>query len=290
MYNLFEFGVNSLYASAELGWKRTFYLTGTYRTDWFSTLSEENMDVSYPSVSGSYIFTETLNGALPWLSFGKIRAGYAEVGSDGDVGPYADQLFYSINANTINNPNGTPVTIGTSGATLPNPNLRPMRVKEYEVGLELRFFNNRLSFDFAFYRKTTIDQIFSVQISDASGFTNTRINSGESYNRGFEALVNFAIVQNRNFRWDISANTSYNITEVVRIATETPGERATIGSHPFNGEVRVVVGEEMGQIAGFGYSRDAKGQMIFQSTGLPLRTPDFVLFGSGLPKTMGFAG
>ena len=286
-YNLFEFGVNSLYGSAEVGWKRTFYLNGTYRTDWFSTLAQENMAVGYPSVSGSYIFTETLNGALPWISFGKIRAGYAEVGSDGDVGPYADQLFYTINSNTINNPLGTPVTVGSSGNTLPNPNLRPMRVKEMELGLELKLFKNRVGIDFAVYKKTTIDQIFSVQISDASGFTNTRINSGESWNKGFEALVNVSIFNSRNFSWDISANTSYNITKVERIATGAPGERATIGSHPFNGEVRVVVGEEMGQIAGFGYARDPKGQMIFQSNGLPLRTPDFVLFGSGLPKWVG---
>jgi len=286
-YNLFEFGVNSVYASAEVGWKRTFYLNGTYRTDWFSTLAQENMDVGYPSVSGSYVFTETLNGALPWISFGKIRAGYAEVGSDGDVGPYADQLFYTINSNTINNPLGTPVTVGSSGNTLPNPNLRPMRVKEMELGLELKLFKNRVGIDFAVYKKTTIDQIFSVQISDASGFTNTRINSGESWNKGFEALVNVSIFNSRNFSWDISANTSYNITKVERIATGAPGERATIGTHPFNGEVRVVVGEEMGQIAGFGYARDPKGQMIFQSNGLPLRTPDFVLFGSGLPKWVG---
>ncbi len=146
-YNLSEFGVNSVYASAEVGWKKTFYLNGTYRTDWFSTLAEESMDVSYPSVSGSYIFSETLNGALPFITFGKIRAGYAEVGSDGDVGPYADQLFYSVNSNTINNPLGTPVTVGTSGNTLPNPDLRPMRVKEVELGLELKMFKNRVGLD-----------------------------------------------------------------------------------------------------------------------------------------------
>jgi TonB-linked SusC/RagA family outer membrane protein len=286
-YNLSEFGVNSVYASAEVGWKKTFYLNGTYRTDWFSTLAKESMDVSYPSVSGSYIFSETLNGALPFITFGKIRAGYAEVGSDGDVGPYADQLFYSVNSNTINNPLGTPVTVGTSGNTLPNPNLRPMRIKETEIGLELKMFKNRVGLDLSFYKKTTIDQIFSVQISDASGFTNTRINSGESWNKGFEALLNFAVIDSKNFRWDFSANTSYNITEVVRINSGAPGERATIGTHPFNGEVRVVTGEEMGQIAGFGYARDAKGQLIFQSNGLPLRTPDFVLFGSGLPKWVG---
>ena len=286
-YNLFEFGVNSLYGSAEVGWQRTLYLNGTVRKDWFSTLSKENMGIVYPSVSGSYVFSETIKGTIPWITFGKVRVGYAEVGSDGDVGPYADQLFYAINSNTINNPSGTAVTVGTSGTTLPNPDLRPMRVKEIEAGLELKLFNNKVGLDVAVYKKTTIDQIFSVQISDGSGFLNTRINSGESYNKGFEGLLTVAPVQTKDFKWDFTANTSYNTTKVVRIRTKTAGERITIGSHPFNGEVRVVVGEEMGQIAGFGYSRDAKGQMIFQSSGLPLRTPDFILFGSGLPKWTG---
>lgn len=286
VYTLSEFGVNSLYGSAEIGWNRMFYLNGTIRKDWFSTLSEENMGIIYPSVSGSFVFSELL-GESSWFNFGKVRAGYAEVGSDGDVGPYADQLFYTVNANTITNPNGTAVTVGTSGTTLPNANLRPMRVKEIEAGLELKMFNNRVGLDVAVYKKTTIDQIFSVQVSDASGFLNTRINSGESYNKGFEGLLTIYPVQTKNFTWEFIANTSYNITEVVSISSTTKGERATIGSHPFNGEIRVVVGEEMAQIAGYGYAVNDKGQRIFQSNGLPLRTSDFILFGSGLPKWTG---
>ena len=286
-YNLFEFGVNSLYGNAELGWHKTIYVNGSIRKDWFSTLSKENMGIIYPSVSGSYIFSETLKKTFDWLSYGKVRVGYAEVGSDGDVGTSADQLFYSINSNTINNPSGVAVTVGSSGATLPNAGLKPMRIKELEAGLELKLFKNRVGLDFAIYKKTTFDQIFSVQISDASGFTNTRINSGESYNKGFEALLTVTPFSSKNFKWDFTANTAYNITKVIRMSTSTPGERATIGSHPFNGEVRVVVGEELGQIAGFGYLRDAKGQRVFSSLGIPVRTPDFVLFGSGLPKWTG---
>ena len=198
---------------------------------------------------------------FPGCPLEKSELGYAEVGSDGDVGPYADQLFYSVNANPINNPSGTPVTVGTSGATLPNPNLRPMTVSETEVGIELRLFNSRVNLDLAVYKKITIDQIVTVQISDASGFVNTRINSGKSGNRGFEVLVILSFVEKGISDGTLSANTSYNITEVVSILPETPGERVTIGTHPFNGEVRVVVGEEMGQIAGFGYSRSDKGQM-----------------------------
>ncbi len=286
-YSLTEFGVNSLYGSAEVGWQKTLYLNGSIRKDWFSTLSEDNMGIIYPSVSGSYIFSETLKNKFGWLSYGKIRVGYAEVGSDGDVGASADQLFYNVNANPINNPSGVAVTVGSSGATLPNAGLQPMRIKEIEAGIELKLFNNRVGLDFAMYKKTTFDQIFSVQISDASGFTNTRINSGESYNKGFEALLTVAPFITKNFRWDFTANTAYNKTKVISMSSSTPGERATLGTHPFNGEVRVVVGQELGQIAGFGYLRDAKGQMVFSSLGIPVRTPDLVLFGSGLPKWTG---
>jgi len=293
VYTLIEQGVNSLYGSAEVNWQKTFYLTGTVRNDWFSTLSPENRSILYPSVSGSYVFSEHLPNAT-WLNFGKVRLGYAEVGSDGDVAPYSDQLFYSVNANFINNPSGIPVPVGTSniangvtGTTLPNPNLRPARVAETEIGLELRMFNNRVNIDVAAYRKITSDQIVSVQISDASGYFNTPINSGKSRNYGFEGMLNLVPVKNRYFTWEFTANTSYNITKVLSIITDKPGERITTGTHVFNGETRQVVGEEIGQIAGFGYARNDKGQQIFQSNGVPLRTPDLVLFGSALPKWVG---
>ena len=84
VYGLSEQGVNSLYGSGEVSWKRTLYLNGTARNDWFSTLSPANRSILYPSVSGAYVFSENLKN-ISWLNFGKIRIGYAEVGSDGDV-------------------------------------------------------------------------------------------------------------------------------------------------------------------------------------------------------------
>lgn len=296
VYTLIKQGVNSLYGSADLSWRNMLYFTATARNDWFSTLSAKNRSILYPSVSAAYVFTESLK-EIPWLSFGKLRVGYSEVGSDGDVAPYSNLLFYTVNANTIANPNGAQVSVGgpviatgtANGTTLPNPDLKPSRVSEIEIGLDLRMFKNRVALDLAVYSKTTKDQIVPVQISDASGFINTRINSGESRNRGVEALLTLGIVKNRTFSWDFTANTAYNKTKVLSIITDKPGERITVGTHVFNGETRLVVGEEMGQIAGFGYQRDAKNgnQMIFQSNGLPLRTSEFVLFGSALPKWTG---
>jgi TonB-linked SusC/RagA family outer membrane protein len=287
-YSLSERAVNSLYGAAEVSYKSILYLNGTIRNDWFSTLSPENRSILYPSVSASYIFSQSLMPDSKWLSFGKIRAAYAEVGSDTDVPAYSDVLFYSINSNLIANPSGALQPVGSlSGSTVPNPDLRPMRTKETELGLEMKMFENRISLDLSVYRKITIDQIVQAQISDASGFVDTRINSGKSQNQGIELMLDLVPVKTKDFQWDFIFAGAYNITEVLSLLTETPGERITVGTHIFNGELRQVVGEEMGQIAGFGYKRDANGQKIFGANGLPLRTPDLVLFGSALPKWTG---
>lgn len=100
-------------------------------------------------------------------------------------------------------------------------------------------------------------------------------------------MVDVVPVQNNNFKWDLIFTGAYNITEVLSLLTETPGERITVGTHVFNGELRQIVGEEMGQIAGFGYRRNDKGEIIFGANGLPMRTPDLILFGSALPKWTG---
>ncbi len=285
-YDLSERGVNSLYGSAEVSWKRVLYLNGTLRNDWFSTLSPANRSILYPSLSASYIFSETLNAK--WLNFAKVRVAYAQVGSDTDVPPYADVLFYGVNGLLFTTPNGSQQPIGgPSGSTLPNANLRPMSIAETEVGLEMRMFNSRLNLDVAVYRKITTDQIVQAQISDASGFVDTRINSGKSRNQGIEMLLSVVPVESKNFTWEATFNATYNITKVLSLLTDKEGERITVGTHVFNGELRQIVGKEMGQIAGFGFRRDAKGQQVFGANGLPLRTPDLITFGSALPKWFG---
>ena len=288
LYDLSERGVNSLYASAEVGFKRYLYLNATVRNDWFSTLSKENRSILYPSVSASYVFSESFASLSNWLSFGKLRAAYAKVGSDTDVPPYANALFYGLNANLATNPSGAAQPVGGSnGTTVPNPNLRPMTTTETELGLEMRMFGNRAGIDVAVYRKITTDQIVQAQISDASGFVDTRINSGQSQNKGIEAMLNLTPVKSQNLQWDFTFTGAYNITKVLSLLTETPGERITVGTHVFNGELRQIVGEEMGQIAGFGYRRDANGNKVFGANGLPLRTADLINYGSALPKWVG---
>lgn len=283
IYDLRERAVNSLYGSAEVNYKQFLYLSGTVRNDWFSTLSKANRSILYPSASVSYIFSQSMKNQPKWLDFGKIRAAYTEVGSDTDVPEYADLLFYGVNANLFN---GSPVG-GSIGGTVPNANLRPMRTKEVEFGVEMRMFDSKVGLEVSVYQKKTIDQIVNAQISDASGFVNTRINSGQSQNRGIEMTLNLAPVRTRKFQWDFTFAAAYNETKVLSLLTDKPGERITVGTHVFNGELRQIVGLPMGQIAGFGYRRDAQGRQVFGSNGLPLRTPDLINFGSAIPNWVG---
>ncbi len=288
-YSLSERSVNSVYGSADFSFKNFLYLNTTVRNDWFSTLSPANRSILYPSISGSFVFSQAMKSAPSWLNFGKVRVAYAQVGSDTDVSPYANNLFYGINSNLFPTPSGFLQPVGGSSGTttLPNANLKPMRIDEKEIGIELKMFNSRVGIDAAIYQKITNDQIVAAQISDASGFQTTLINSGKSQNNGVEFLINLVPIRSKDFQWDLSFNGSYNITKVLSLLTDTPGERITVGTHVFNGELRQVVGQEMGQIYGFGFKRDANGQQIFGANGIPIRTPDLISYGSALPKWVG---
>jgi TonB-linked SusC/RagA family outer membrane protein len=289
LYDLQERAVNSLYGSAEVNYKKFIYLNITARNDWFSTLSKANRSILYPSVSASYVFSESFTNKPSWLDFGKFRAAYAEAGSDSDVGPYANQLYYGVNAAQFGGQ-----AVGNFGLVVPNANLRPMRIAETELGLELKMLNGRLGFDVAVYNKLTTDQIVNVQISDGSGFTSTKINSGQSQNRGIELMLNVVPVKTDKLQWDFTFTGAYNITKVLSLLTSTPGENITVGTHVFNGWVQQIVGQELGQIVGYGYRRDDgsvnaahKGMVVFGSNGLPLATAKPIPFGSALPKWVG---
>jgi TonB-linked SusC/RagA family outer membrane protein len=289
LYDLSESGVNSLYGSADLSYKDRLFLSGTYRTDWFSTLSAGDRSKPYFSVSASYVLSEQFNTKPAWLDFAKVRAAFARVGSDSDVQPYANVLFYGLNASQFSSQ-----PVGTIPDRVPNAGLGPMTVDETEAGIDVKLFDGKVNLDVAVYRKLTTDQIVSSQISDGSGFLTTLVNSGKSENKGIELLLNLVPIRNQDFQWDFTFTAAYNKTKVLSLTTDTPGENITVGSHVFNGFVQQIVGKEMGQIVGYGYLRDDgsinpenKGKIVYGANGLPMRTPTLIPFGSALPKWVG---
>lgn len=282
-YSLSERKVNSLYASAEVSYKEFLYLNGTVRNDWFSTLSPENRSILYPSITGSFVFSQAFQNLPSWLSFGKVRLAYAEVGSDTDVSPYSNNLYYAISSQQL-----LSQPVGNINAnTIPNPGLKPMRVKEKEIGLEMTLFDN-LSFEVSVYDKLSSDQILTAQIPISSGFGNQLINVGESQNQGVEMAASISPVRGTNFQWRIAANASYNTSKVLSLGDDVEGTFITVGTADFHGEVRQVVGQPMGQLYGWGYLRDDQGRIVYDANnGRPLRSTDQLAFGSALPKWVG---
>lgn len=289
-YDFSERQVNSLYASAEVSFKDYLFLNGTVRNDWFSTLSPANRSILYPSITASFVFSQAFATSLPnWINFGKIRAAYAEVGSDTDVSPYANNLFYGINSQQFPSPSGVAQPLASiSGSTVPNANLRPMRVSEKEFGLELKLFNNKLGLDLTYYDKLSSDQILRAQTSDAGGYLTQLINVGQSRNQGLEMLVSLNPIKSQNFGWNVIVNAAYNKTKVLDLGSGVSDNMITVGTGDFTGELRQVVGQPMGQLFGFGYLRDAQGKQVFDvGNGRPLRTLTQVAFGSALPLWVG---
>jgi TonB-linked SusC/RagA family outer membrane protein len=290
IYDFSERRVNSLYASAEVSFKDFLFLNGTARNDWFSTLSPANRSILYPSLTASFVFSQAFAASLPnWVNFGKIRAGYAEVGSDTDVSPYANNLFYSINSQQFASPGGVAQTLASiSGSTVPNANLRPMRVSEKEFGIELKLFNSILGLDLTYYDKLSSDQILRAQTSNAGGYLNQLINVGESRNQGYEMLVNVMPVKTQNFTWNAIFNAAYNKTKVLNLGDDVSDNSITVGTGDFSGELRQVVGQPLGQLYGFGFLRDEQGRQIFDAgNGRPLRTATQIPFGSAVPLWVG---
>ncbi|GJM29470.1 MAG: SusC/RagA family TonB-linked outer membrane protein [Cyclobacteriaceae bacterium] len=303
-YDISERQVNSLYGAAEVGWKDMLFLNATVRNDWFSTLSPENRSILYPSVTGSWVFSQSFSNLPDWITFGKLRLAYAQVGSDTDVSPYSNNLFYSISAQQFPGPTGTPQPVGQiSGATVPNSNLKPMDVTEKEIGIELNLFDN-LRFEMSYYDKISDNQILSAQVSDASGFTSQLINVGESKNQGIELFASYSPIKGDKFEWNISANATHNTSEVLSLGDDVDGTSITVGGADFHGELRQVVGKPMAQLYGWGYLRDdhpeestngqlgvTDGRIVYDSdNGRPMRSREQLNYGSALPVWWGGFG
>lgn len=287
LYSLSEKKINSLFGAATFSYKEFLYLNVTARNDWFSTLAPANRSILYPSVTGSFVFSQAFDGLPAWLSFGKLRAAYAQVGSD-NVNPYSNALYYAVDNNSFPNPSGQQVPVGgINASTVPNKNLRPLRIKEAEVGLELKLFQNKVGFDFTYYHKITEDQILAAQISDASSYTSKLINVGQSKNQGIEAMLTFSPVQTTNFQWEVSANASYNTSEVLKLGLSDNDTVITVGGGGGR-TLNQVVGKPIGQLYTFTYLRDAQGRQVFdQKSGMPLRNNTLKNVGNALPKYFG---
>lgn len=253
------------------GYKDFLFVNVTGRNDWSSTLPVENNSYFYPGVSTSFIFTEAFDLGDSPLSFGKLRASYAAVGSD--EAPYQLDFLYTPGTSIFTQfvPDNTFPWGGQSAffgpVVLPAGNgLLPQTQTTFEVGTELQFFKGRIGLDLTYYSTVTSDQILSVSVAQSTGFEAVRRNVGEVSNKGVEALLSIVPIRTDDFEWETTLNFSHNQQRVDVLA---PGLDELALTSGFSGlSIRAEEGEEFG-LYGAGWARDPDGNIIInQATGL----------------------
>ena len=208
-----KYRIIGLYGDLTLGYNNYLYLTLTGRNDWTSSLEQDNRSFFYPSASLSYIFSQQFT--MPaWFSYGKFRVSLAGIGKDAD--PYSTSITYGPAGAPISN-NGVNVIPWSLNDASGIPTLLPEKTTTFEIGTDLSFLQNRLGFNFTWYKSNSKDQILPVATSTATGFSSITLNAGEVQNKGVEITVNGTPVKAKNFRWDVSANFSANRNKIISI-------------------------------------------------------------------------
>lgn len=273
-----EQGINSIFGSANIGFRDYAFLNLTARQDQFSTLSPENSKLFYPSVGTSIVLSDIVQ--LPSLfTFAKLRASWGMTGG-GAPNPYALALTYNLVGS--GHMGGSLGTI-TNGS-IPYAGLKPYESNEFEIGADVRFFGNRLGIDVAYYNRKTTDDILDRSISALSGFNSTTINIGEMSNRGLELLINGTPISKPNFAWDVTVNFARNISEVLNLGVDAAGEPIKFinldGSRLQREVIRHIVGEQLGMIAGY-KQLTVDGKPVYDDNGYPVRSTAFETIATG---------
>lgn len=269
---LYKKAISSVYGSFSYGWKSMLYVDGTLRNDWSSTLPKDNNSFLYPSVTSSFILTELPAFAEQnWLSFAKVRLGWAQVGNDTE--PY--QLYKVYQAlNSFENKISYVLP-----EKLNNPELKPEITSSWEAGLQLQLFDNLLGLDFTYYNNNSRDQIISLPTSDAFGYSYKLINAGKINNKGIEATVTVNPIRQRDWNWTAIANFSKNTNKIIRLSDAVNTLQLS------NSLVSLVAkeGDSYGQIMGYDFVYAPDGQKVIDDKGVYMRTDQLVPLGTVLP-------
>lgn len=250
-YELIEKEVQSVSGYLDVNYKGLIYLTLTGRNDWSSTLPQNNWSYFYPSVSGSFIFTELFPNKSSVLSFGKIRANWAKVGND--TGAYQLRRYVSRSADWSSSEGKQPVLSFQN--LLPPVGLKPEQKTSWEIGADLRFWNNRIALDIAYFNDESKNQIIKAETPWEGGARHRMVNAGVLKRTGLEVKVDVRAFDTKDFTWDIAVNWSKNNTKVVELY---PGVDF-LHLSAFNGnEVRAMPGRRYGEIWGFMMVNDSQ--------------------------------
>ncbi len=200
-----------------LSWRNQLFLEATGRNDWSSSLvyadQHGNYSYFYPSLSASWILSETFRDSLPsWMSFLKLRASWAQVGNDTDA--YRINTAYTLRTNTANGSSAYGLEIPTTAYAT---DLRPERKNSWELGIDWRFFNNRIGIDATYYKENTKDQIMTISVPYVSGISSQLVNAGNIQNTGVEIALNTTPIETRDFSWDLNFVYTKNNSKIISL-------------------------------------------------------------------------
>lgn len=235
-----------LFGDVTLGFAKMFFLNLTARNDWSSTLPVGNNNYFYPGATASWVFTELFDSKA--LTFGKVRLAYGKTGND--AGAYMTSQTYdqgwangyyqsSIIAFPMNGVNAF-----QASSTIGSSKLKPEMTSEIEAGLNLQFFDGRFGIDGAIYNRVTSDQIFTLPVDPATGYSYMVTNFGQVRNRGIEILFNSTPVHTRNFRWDLDINFAMNRNKVLSMPESLEGGKVTIDNFSAGNDAVYMYAEE----------------------------------------------
>ena len=263
-----------------IGWDEMLFLELTARNDWSSTLPLEKNSYFYPGATLSWIFTKLIpkNNIL---DFGKVRLAYGKTGNDADayrVYPrYAQAYSDGYYAKELTKFPFNGVNAFQAAATVGSSSLKPEMTTEFEVGLNLAFLQNRINIDFAYYNRNTDDQIFTLPVDPATGYSFMVTNFGKVRNSGIELLVNTTPIRTKNFRWDLGFNFAKNKNKVVSMPESLDGGMVNINAFSAGNDavyMRAVEGLPMGELFTYLPQYTNDGKLIVGDSGQPLLTDE----------------
>ncbi|WP_324756678.1 SusC/RagA family TonB-linked outer membrane protein [Sphingobacterium thalpophilum] len=270
--------IASVFGSASLGYNDLLYVDATIRNDWSSTLPATAWSYAYPSLAGSFVFSnlDALK-ELSWLSFGKLRLGWSDVGNDTE--PYQLTKVYEAEQSYEGNPSYT------LPAQKPNDKLRPERTRSLETGLNVQLLKNRLGLDITYYNNNSRNQILPVPVSSSFGYEYKWLNAGKVNNKGIEIVLNGTLIKHENFSWDATINWAKNRNKVVKLDDQVN----TLNLSSSLVQLVAREGESYGQFLGYDFVYAPDGQRVVQADGTYMKTSQLVPLGTIMPDfTFGF--